>query len=151
MSRDENAQRLTQFPMASGGLVRLAYVCAVKEDLEVGPLLKKAGLTPQHIDNSAFRLNVKNQITFLNLVAGALGDELLGFHLAQNFDLREIGMLYYVMASSDTPGDALQRAARYSGIVNEGMHLKYRENEWLTITFEYIGVASNFLWSRWCV
>jgi AraC-like DNA-binding protein len=138
-----NAQQLTHFPMASGGLVRLAYACAVKENLEVGPLLKKAGLTPQHVDNSTFRLNVKNQITFLNLVAGALGDELLGFHLAQHFDLREIGMLYYVMASSHTLGDALQRAVRYSGIVNEGMHLKFRKNKWLTITFEYMNVARH--------
>jgi len=80
---------------------------------------------------------------FLNLVADAVGDELLGFHLAQDFDLREIGMLYYVMASSDTLGDALQRAARYSRIVNEGVRLKYRDKQWLTITFEYINVARH--------
>jgi AraC-like DNA-binding protein len=143
MKRNEKAQRLTQFPMASGGLVRLAYAYAVKENLEVSPLLRKAALTPQHVDNSAFRLNVSNQIAFLNLVAAAAEDELLRFHLAQNFDLREIGMLYYVMASSDTLGDALQRAARYSRIVNEGMHLKYRENKSLTVTFEYIDVARH--------
>jgi AraC-like DNA-binding protein len=123
--------------------MRLAYGYAVKEDIEVGPLLKKAELTPQQAANSAFRLNVDNQIVFLNLVADAVGDELLGFHLAHGFDLREIGMLYYVMASSDTLGDALQRAARYSRIVNEGVRLKYREGKWLTITFEYIDVARH--------
>ena len=129
--------------MASGGLMRLAYAYAINEGLEVGPLLKKSGLTARHIDDSALRLSVKSQIAFLNLVAGRLGDDLLGFHLAQDFDLREIGMLYYVMASSDTLGDALQRAARYSKIVNEGMQLKYQENERLTMTFEYIGVARH--------
>jgi AraC-like DNA-binding protein len=139
----QKLQRLTQFPMASGGLMRLAYAYAIKQDLEVGPLLKKAGLTPQHVDNSALRLSVKSQIAFLNLVAGSVGDDLLGFHLAQDFDLREIGMLYYVMASSETLGDALQRATRYSRTVNEGMQLKYRENERLSITFEYIGVARH--------
>src|SRR5258705_11534602 len=129
--------------MDRGGLMRLAYVSAVKGDIEVRPLLKKAGLTPQQADNSAFRLNVSNQIMFLNLVADAVADELLGFHLAQDFDLREIGMLYYVMASSDTLGDALQRAARYSKIVNEGVRLKYRDKQSLTITFEYINVARH--------
>jgi AraC-like DNA-binding protein len=141
MKRDAKSQRLIRFPMASGGLVRLACVFAVKENLEVGPLLKKAGLTPQHVDNPTFPLNVKSQIMFLNLLAESARDELLGFHLAQTFDLREIGMLYYVMASSDTLGDALQRATRYSRIVNEGMQLKYLENERLTIRFEYIDVA----------
>jgi AraC-like DNA-binding protein len=143
MNRDANLQRLSRFPMASGGLVRLAYAYAIKQQLEVGPLLKKAGLMPQHIDDSALRLSVKSQIAFLNIVAASVGDDLLGFHLAQDYDLREIGMLYYVMASSETLGDALQRATRYSRTVNEGMQLKYRENERLSITFEYIGVARH--------
>ena len=129
--------------MAGGGLMRLAYAYAINEGLEVGPLLKKAGLTPQQVDDSGLRVSVKSQIAFLNLVAGSVGDDLLGFHLAQDFDLREIGMLYYVMASSDTLGDALQRVARYGRMVNEGMQLKYQENERLNIAFEYIGVARH--------
>jgi AraC-like DNA-binding protein len=143
MTREEKMPRSSQFPMASGGLMRLAYGYATKKELEVGSLLKKAGLTPQHVDNPALRLNVKNQVAFLNLVADAAGDELLGFHLAQDFDLREIGMLYYVMSSSETLGDALQRAARYGRITNEGVQLKYRENEELTIGFEYVNVARH--------
>jgi AraC-like DNA-binding protein len=143
MSADAETRRLTQVPLASGGLVRLAHAYAVKEDIEAGPLLKKAGLTIQQIDNPTVRLKVRNQIALLNLVAAAAGDELLGFHLAQDFDLREIGMLYYVMASSDTLGDALQGATRYSKIVNEGMQIKWRENERLIIAFEYIDVARH--------
>jgi AraC-like DNA-binding protein len=143
MKRNATTQRLTQFPMASGGLMRLAYAHAVKNELDVAAFLKQAGLTEKHVDNSATRLSVKSQIAFLNLVAAALKDELLGFHLAQNFDLREIGLLYYVMASSDTLGEALERAARYSRIANEGVHLKYRENKCLAITFEYVGVVRH--------
>jgi AraC-like DNA-binding protein len=143
MTRNTKAQRLRRFPMASGGLARLAYAYAADEGLEVGPLLRKAGLTSQHVENSTFPINVKSQIMFLNLVAAAAEDKLLGFHLAQNFDLREIGMLYYVMTSSDTLGDALQRATRYSRIVNEGMHLRYRDSKRLTITFEYVDVARH--------
>jgi hypothetical protein len=40
---------------------------------------------------------------------------------AGDFDPREIGLLYYVMASSQTLGDALKRVARYSQITNEAL------------------------------
>jgi AraC-like DNA-binding protein len=143
MERGAMTPRLAHFPTAGGGLARMAYVRAVEQDLEVKPLLKTAGLTLQQIDNPALRLKVKSQIAFLDLVAAGLSDELLGFHLAQNFDLRKIGMLYYVMASSGTLGDALQRAARYSRITNEGIQLKYRTNKEITVTFAYIDVARH--------
>jgi AraC-like DNA-binding protein len=143
MQRNANAPRLAPFPTAGGGLTRLAYVRAIEEDLEVEPLLRKAGLTLQQVDNSTLRVNVKTQIAFLNIVAAALEDEILGFHLAQTFDLREIGMLYYVMASSETLGDALQRAARYSRLTNEGVQLEYRTSKDVIIRFEYIDVARH--------
>ena len=40
-----------------------------------------------------------------------------------------IGLLHYVVASSDTLGEALQRGVRYSAIVNEGITLKLREGK----------------------
>ena len=95
--------------------------------MDTDPLLKKAGITQQQIDDPALRLNVRDQIRFLNLVADALPDDFLGFHLALPAELREIGLLYYVSASSETLGQALQQAARYSSIVNEGVRLKYSE------------------------
>jgi AraC-like DNA-binding protein len=134
---------LAQLPTASGALTRLAYVHAVEGNLDVGPLLRKAGLTLQQIDNSALRLSVKSQIALLNLLAVGLGDELFGFHLAQDFDLREIGTLYYIMASSETLGDALQRASRYSRITNEAVHLKYQKDPDIVVRFEHIDIARH--------
>jgi AraC-like DNA-binding protein len=137
------SSQLAGFPTASGALTRLAYRHAVERNLVVAPLLRKAGLTHQQIDNPTLRLSAKSQIKFLNLVAVGLKDELFGFHLAQDFDLREIGTLYYVMASSETLGDALQRAARYSRITNEAVHLEYRKTQEVAVTFEYIDVARH--------
>jgi len=134
---------LARFPTASGALTRLAYRHAVEGHLLAGPLLRKAGLTLQQIDNATLRLSVNSQIKFLNLVAAGLGDELFGFHLAQDFDLREIGTLYYVMASSETLGDALQRAARYSRITNEAVHIRYQKNRDIVVSFEYIDIARH--------
>jgi Arabinose-binding domain of AraC transcription regulator, N-term len=52
----------------------------------------------------------------LKLVGEALGDELLGLHLAAEFDPREVGLVYFVLASSGTLADALARAERYTAI-----------------------------------
>lgn len=109
----------------------------------MGPLLKKAGLTELQIEDRRARLKVQDQIRFLNLAADALRDEFLGFHLAQDFDLREVGLLYYVLASSEVLSDALQRAERYSVIANEGISVKYREGEDIAITFGYVGVPRH--------
>jgi|RhiMetdeSRZDD1v2_1073273.scaffolds.fasta_scaffold211853_4 hypothetical protein len=100
------------FPHATGTLTRLAYRYVKVNGLDPRPLLKKANLTLHQIEDANHRLSVSNQIKFLNLTAAELGDPLLGFHLAHHTtDLREFGFLYYVAASSDFLGDALQRLA----------------------------------------
>jgi AraC-like DNA-binding protein len=139
MGELDNA-RLNKVPTATGGIARAAYIRASGQ-LDVGPLLKRAGLTVQQVKNPDLRIGVRAQISFLNLVANELQDALLGFRLAQSFDLRELGLLYYVPASSETLGDALQRVARYSTIHNEGVRITYRQAKDASVAFEYVGVA----------
>jgi AraC-like DNA-binding protein len=140
---DVDSKRFGTLPTATGAITRLAYACARRAGIETKPLVKKAGLTDQLVKDRGARLTVHHQIQFLNLAAKHLGDEFLGFHLAQLPDLRELGLLFYVAASSETLGDALQRAARYSSIVNEGLSLKCLEGEDMRIVFEYVGVARH--------
>ncbi|HMG78468.1 MAG TPA: AraC family transcriptional regulator ligand-binding domain-containing protein, partial [Xanthobacteraceae bacterium] len=140
---DPDATRPEALPTASGGITRLAYAHAKQAGLELEPVLKKAHLTVHEIENPEARLKVRDQIRFLNLVAVALKDDFLGFHLAQPADLREMGWLYYVVASSEMMSDALKRGARYSSIVNEGIALKYVEDGDVTITIDYVGVSRH--------
>jgi AraC-like DNA-binding protein len=140
---DPEVKPLGTLPSAVGAMARLAYARTIAAGLDAGPLLKKAGLTPQQIDDATVRLNVRDQINFLNLAADALQDDLLGFHLAQPPDLREMGLLYYVSASSDTLAQALRRTARYSTIVNEGVSLNYLNDKDATISFRYVGVSRH--------
>jgi AraC-like DNA-binding protein len=133
-------RQISLLPTASGGMARAAYA-RVSQRPDVESLLRRSGLTTRQINNSKARLLVKNQITFLNLAAEASKDGFFGMRLAQNLELRELGLVYYVLASSDTLGDALQRVARYSSILNEGVLITYREREDLSITFEYRGVS----------
>jgi AraC-like DNA-binding protein len=102
--------------------------------------MAKAGVTREQVEDDNVRLTVQGQIRFVELVANALQDDFLGFHLAKSFDLREMGFLYYVPASSETLGDAMRRLERYSTIVNEGVALHIREGEDLAVTFHYVGV-----------
>jgi AraC-like DNA-binding protein len=79
----------------------------------------------------------------LDEAATALNDDCLGFTLARDFDPREIGLLYYVMASSQTLGGALKRLARYSKVTNEALVFGYREGNRLIISLSYSGVPRH--------
>ena len=138
---DPPAKRPSPLPNASGTMTRLAYARSEEAGVDAESLLKKAGLTLHQIEDPGIRLKVRDQISFLNLAADALHDGLLGFHLAQSIDLRELGLLYYVAASSEMLSVALQRAARYSSITNEGVFLKYVDGKDVVIAFHYVGVS----------
>ena len=128
-------------PSATGGIARLA--CARLGEMGKDPavILSKAGLTPEMARDPAVRLEVRTQIKLLELAAEELQDEWLGFHLARNFDLREIGLVYYVVASSDQLADALRNAERYSQIMNEGIRLRFSMQDGpAAIALEYVNV-----------
>src|SRR6187551_1077542 len=127
-ARRDRTVPLNAIPTAVGAVTRAAHACALRSGLDSGPILRRAGLTSRQILNVDSRIDVARQVTFLNLVADALGDECLGLRLAQSIELREFGLLYYVQASSATLGDALARVARYSSIQNEGIRLDVRRN-----------------------
>src|SRR5262245_972112 len=95
------------------------------------------------MDDHYARIAVKSQIRFVELAATKLKDDCLGFHLAQKYDLRGIGLLHYVLASSGTLGEALRRGARYSAIVNDGVALKFREGKDIAINLEYVGIPRH--------
>src|SRR5215467_550712 len=140
--RNDDDARLTTLPTATGGIARAAHMYASTR-LDVDTLAKRAGLTLAQVKNPDIRISVKSQIRLLNLIANQLQDEFLGFRLAQDFDLRSMGLLYYVPASSRTLGDALQRLARYSAIHNEGVHITCRRGVDLGMSFEYVGVSRS--------
>jgi hypothetical protein len=73
------------------------------------------------MDDPNIRIGAANQVALLKLVGEALDDELLGLHLAAEFDPREVGLVYFVLASSGTLAEALARAERYTVITNNGI------------------------------
>ena len=124
-------------------LSRLAYERGRKEGVDVDALLRQAHLTPREIKNKDIPLGVQNQIKFADLVANATGDPLLGFHLAYSYDLRELGLLYYVIASAETLLGSLQRVARYSDVANEGVDLEVTQGNLLRVRPHFSGIARH--------
>src|SRR5215813_14196913 len=136
-------QDLDSIPTAGGGLSRLAIARLQSAGVPVAPLLRRVGLTPEVIADPEERLSVRSQVALLDQAAIALKDDCIGFTLARDFDPREIGLLYYVMASSQTLGDALKRVARYSQITNEALVVRYQEGNRLLINLSYSGVPRH--------
>ena len=136
-------QDLASIPTAQGGLSRLAIARLKGARMPVAPLLVRVGLTPELIADPDERLSVRSQVRLLEEAAIALKDDCIGFTLAREFDLREIGLIYYVMASSQTLGEGLKRLARYSRVTNEALVFGYREGNSLTISLSYSGVPRH--------
>ena len=132
-----------RLPNTIGGMTRLAYAHAKAAGIAPEPLLKKAGLTRLQIEDPKAVIRVRDQIKFLDSVAAALEDDCLGFHLAQTADLRQIGLLYYVLASSETLIEALQRGARYSSINNEGILQRCIDGQSVGMSIQYVGVSRH--------
>jgi AraC-like DNA-binding protein len=128
-------------PSATGGIARLACASLRKQGKDVRAVLSRAGLSVEQINDPAIRLHVHTQIKVLELAAEELGDDFLGFHLARSFDLRTIGLLYYVMASSERLADALNNVERYCRIMNEGVRLHVHLGRRTTvISLDYVHV-----------
>lgn len=131
-------ESLRTIPSATGGITRLACARLSDSGRDAANLLIRVGLAPEAVKDPAVRLDARAQVKLLELAAQELGDDLLGFHLAQGFDVREIGLVYYVMASSERLADALVNAERYSRIVNDGIRLRVTLGQGATVALDHL-------------
>jgi AraC-like DNA-binding protein len=136
-------ERLGQIPSTAGALTRFACMRLGPAGIPVAPLLRTAGLSERQIGTPEARFDARKQIRVLNLVSEALNDPFLGFHLARECELGAVGLLYYVLASSQTMQDALRRAQRYVAIANEGIAIRSPHAADTTVFFEYTGVSRS--------
>jgi AraC-like DNA-binding protein len=134
---------LGSVPRTAGVATRAAYAKARKAGLAVGPLLARANLTAAQMDDPRASLVARDQVRFLDVVAGALNDDLFGFHIGRGLELREAGLFYYVMASSGTALEAIERIVRYGSLVNEGLLQRCRIGRTLDVTLSYIGASRH--------
>lgn len=139
--RSSQPTRFRSIPSATGGIARLACTRLGELGKDATAVIAQVGARVEQVFDDAIRLEVSKQIKILELVSEALRDELLGFHLARGFELREVGLVYYVIASSDRFTDALLNAKRYCSMMNEGIRLQIgQDDRTVSITVEYVDV-----------
>ena len=139
--RSEMSDGFCSIPSATGGIARLACERLRERGSDVAAVLAEVGARPEQVNDDAIRLEVHKQIRILELASEGLQDGLLGFHLARNFDLREIGLIYYVIASAERLSDALLDGKRYCAIMNEGVRLTVKLDERaVAIALDYVDV-----------
>jgi len=127
---------LHSVPSATGAISRLVCARLRAAGLELEPFLSAAGLNTRQMDDFHCRIDVRAQIKLLNIAADALNDDFLGFHLAREFEPREVGLVYYVIASSSTLAEAMSKAERYCRLVNEGIALRFKVDHSAVIALE---------------
>ena len=108
-------------PTATGFAARQAIAALRKHDIEIAPLLRGAGLSEHDLDNRQRRVSAIAQVRLLECAAEALGDSAFGLHLAQQANLRQVGLLFYVTSAARTIGETLRLYERYCRIVNEAV------------------------------
>ena len=131
---------LSSIPSATGGIARLVRDRLRDAGIDPASVMFGGGLTIEDVQDSKRRLDASAQVRVLELAAKELQDDCFGFRLAGRFELGEIGLLYYVMASSERLADAVQNAERYCAINNEGVRLRVSLDRMLVIGIEYLNI-----------
>ncbi|PTE11618.1 AraC family transcriptional regulator [Mesorhizobium helmanticense] len=136
------SQGLAAGPTAAGLAARLAVEELIRHAVDPKPLLARCRLSAAALSRRD-RIRVKSQIEFLELASKAVRDHHFGLSLAESVDLRELGILYYVAASSQRLGDALGRLERFVRVGNEALILRIRKGSPCRINVAYAGVSRH--------
>jgi Arabinose-binding domain of AraC transcription regulator, N-term len=143
------ATGLKDLPSAKGFAAQQAIAVLRKHNIQIAPLLKRAGISESDIDNPDRRVSAMAQGMLLECSAEALGDHVFGLHLAQQVNPRELGLLFYVASAAEDVGDALTLAARYCRIVNEAVRLKLvRSPEGMIVEAKFVRLPRHFAWQN---
>lgn len=129
-------------PTSIGLAAHLAVDQLERRGIDPAPLLARSGLSQAAVARRE-RVKVKSVIDFLEHVSRVVKDEWLGLTMAADFDLREIGTLYYVAASSRRFGDALKRVERYVRIADEALVVRIVHGPGCSIRLSYVGVPRH--------
>jgi AraC-like DNA-binding protein len=133
---------LTGTPTAAGLASRLAITRLKQMGLDPAPLLRRCKLSEAALEDHS-RISAVAQVKFLELVSEVTGDEWICVSLAEDFDLRETGLLYYVVASSHRLGDALKRLERYARVGNEAVVVNVDVGKVCRVRLSYAGVPRH--------
>ena len=95
-----------------------------RKRIEAEPLLAKAELSRDQMLRDASGISAASQYRFLELAATETDESLLGLRVAAEMDMRDVGVLFYLAASSATVATALAHLVRYAATTSEEVRLE---------------------------
>lgn len=122
---------ISQFPFlwTRGIAARETLYFLDRNGFDGEPLLSEAELSRSQLTQDPGGVSVASQHRFLELAAIETNNPLLGLQVAAEMDLRDIGLLYYLAASSTTVAEALEHLQRYAATINEEIRLEISEQK----------------------
>jgi AraC-like DNA-binding protein len=99
--------------------------CAEQAGLEREYLVAAAGLRADDLSDPDARLPFSIEIALWQLIARDLNDPGFGVRAGASLDIRDAGLLGYIMANSATLGAALQRLVRYNRVLSEAIAFEF--------------------------
>jgi AraC-like DNA-binding protein len=137
----DRRRRPRLLPTTTGFPARRALAALRKHGIDPAPLLQRAGLSEQDLNDKDSRISSAAQARLLEFAAEALHDPALGFHLAAEVDPRELGLVFYIASAAKDLGEAIALLARYSRILNEAIRVQMtRRSSELVMEVHVIGV-----------
>ena len=110
-----------------------------RRGIDANPALLGAGLSRRQLSRDDIGVSVASQYRFLELAAAEADDPLLGLHVAAEMDTRDIGILFYLTASSPTVSKALDNLARYSKTANQALIVEIsRRKDEVTLAIRHV-------------
>jgi AraC-like DNA-binding protein len=128
-----------------------SIIIGIAEHLERGGVAREAfcraaRLDPSWMDRPHDRLPSTGVERVWQAAVSLSGDSLLGLHLSEHYRTGAISILGYVLLNCATVGEALDRLARYTSLMNDGLRTRAdREGGEVVIRLEAIEGMENFL------
>src|SRR4051812_25641680 len=96
---------------------------AVTEGLDRDALIEASGLGGIDLSDGDARVPVSAQVALWRLLAKGISDPGFGVRMGASFEVREAGLLGYLMVYSASLGEALDRLVRYSHVLNDAVQV----------------------------
>ena len=131
-------------PTTMGFAAKHAIDALRRRNVATAPVLRDAGITERDLAGSSplkHRISALGQSRLLDCAAEAIEDTAFGLHLAEQADLRNAGIFFYVISAAENLGEALALLARYSRIANEAVRVTLKATpEGLVVEIGFVGL-----------
>lgn len=112
----------------SGQLLQLVHEGMVKAGLDVNAIYIRLGYDTERMKQRELRTPHQQQAFFWEIVEVVSGDPDIGLHLCQHLQPFRGEVLEYLMFSSPTFGEGIQRSLKYLRIVSDALNIRLVED-----------------------